>query len=146
VEKTDLILTNKQTSSYILYESRKDAVSWENGLSKVSYQGLDFYYTYHWRHKMSDQLWKAFHLLSQKADLEKTRRIWLVNIGWGYQKELMENLRTWHFPKEWKLQDMDFLNYPAYTAMIGKKSINDGAAVFAFKTSSILKELSRRYK
>jgi hypothetical protein len=127
VEQSDIILSNHQTVQYLIFESRQTHKPDAEQLFKISHQGLDYYYINRFKYETFEQLWEAFHILSKNMELKESQRIWLVNIGWGSAEK-------------------DFSKDPFYLAMIEEKSIQNGATVFAFKTSSVLLELNKRYK
>jgi hypothetical protein len=84
--KRDVILTNRQTSKYLLYElfkmNRKDFHQFPDNLKRTSYKGMRAFFIDSWFFINRDRLDQALARLQDHVDFRKARRIWIINIGW----------------------------------------------------------------
>lgn len=80
----DVVLTNGQTSHYLFFLTGEKGESLGDGLVRIEYQGLDYYFIQpSWTYEHEEQFMVAFRKLRTHVPPERMIRVWLLNLGWG---------------------------------------------------------------
>ena len=130
MQPEDIIITNGKGSNYFIYnEYRKTNhkpqikfLSWY--WRKVVWNEFDCFYIFRWKFENLETVLKILKEINKHADLRKTSKVWLVNIGWD-----ADEIGT-------------FLSaQPSYIPLIHKELSVEGGSIYKVKTDSIIQSL-----
>lgn len=123
------VLASYQTIIYILYDTNQEPQVINGGLKKVKYMGHDFYFIqepgWDWNIRSSRQIDDALSRLSPLLKPEAESRLWIVNIGWATQIQILDHDPFWR-------------------RLVDQKLTNKGAGVYSLRASELASALSAR--